>query len=77
MAAYSPISSRSRCNLNIHGVIRRRDSMSSSIGATSVRRLLAVVRGGQHGGQSGEFLIYRFVSKCIDLIRKYFKKGVN
>lgn len=42
MAAYSPISSRSTRNL-AHN-IRRRDSLNSSIGATSVRRLIAVVR---------------------------------
>lgn len=41
MAAYSPISSRSTRNLPS---IRRRDSINSSIGATSVRRLIAVVR---------------------------------
>lgn len=41
MAAYSPISSRSTRNLPS---IKRRDSMNSSIGATSVRRLIAVVR---------------------------------
>lgn len=42
MAAYSPISSRSTRNLTHN--IRRRDSLNSSIGATSVRRLIAVVR---------------------------------
>lgn len=42
MAAYSPISNRSSRNL-AHS-IRRRDSLNSSIGATSVRRLIAVVR---------------------------------
>nr|XP_023014873.1 UNC93-like protein [Leptinotarsa decemlineata] len=53
MAAYSPVSTRSRCNLHLQGGPRRRDSMNSSIGATSVRRLLAVVRGPGNGGQSG------------------------
>ncbi|XP_057664270.1 protein unc-93 homolog A [Diorhabda carinulata] len=33
--------------------IRRRDSINSSIGATSVRRLLAVVRGGNQSGPIG------------------------
>lgn len=41
MAAYSPISSRSTRNIPS---IKRRDSLNSSIGATSVRRLIAVVR---------------------------------
>ncbi|GJQ78419.1 hypothetical protein Trydic_g3639, partial [Trypoxylus dichotomus] len=43
MATYSPISSRSTRNL-AHHTIRRRDSINSSIGATSVRKLIAVVR---------------------------------
>lgn len=42
MAAYSPVSSRSTRNIPIS--IKRRDSLNSSIGATSVRRLIAVVR---------------------------------
>lgn len=41
IAAYSPVSSRSTRNLPS---IKRRDSLNSSIGATSVRRLIAVVR---------------------------------
>lgn len=54
MATYSPISTRSRYNLNLQGATnKRRDSLNSSIGATSVRRLLAVVRGGPHGSQTG------------------------
>ncbi|KAJ8958538.1 hypothetical protein NQ318_002333, partial [Aromia moschata] len=53
MATYSPISTRSRYNLTLHGSNKRRDSMNSSIGATSVRRLLAVVRAGTHGSQTG------------------------
>ncbi|KAJ8985204.1 hypothetical protein NQ317_018233 [Molorchus minor] len=54
MAVYSPVSTRSRYNLALQGGFsRRRDSMNSSIGATSVRRLLAVVRGGPHGSQTG------------------------
>ncbi|VEN64611.1 unnamed protein product, partial [Callosobruchus maculatus] len=54
MVTYSPISTRSRCNLHQNSTTRRRDSMNSSIGATSVRRLLAVVRGGGgHGSQTG------------------------
>lgn len=57
MTTYSPVSSRSRYNLH-QGGIRRRDSMNSSIGATSVRRLLAVVRGGQHGGHGGMLNFY-------------------
>lgn len=56
MATYSPISSRSRYNLH-QGGIKRRDSMNSSIGATSVRKLLAVVRGGQNAGHNGNLLI--------------------
>lgn len=47
------MSARSRLNLHLHGNVRRRDSINSSIGATSVRRLLAVVRGGTHGGHTG------------------------
>ncbi|XP_044764040.1 UNC93-like protein [Coccinella septempunctata] len=43
MAGYSPISNRSVRQFH---QIRRKDSLSSSIGATSVRRLLAVVRNG-------------------------------
>lgn len=43
MATYSPISGRT--NRQFHQ-IKRRDSLNSSIGATSVRRLLAVVRNG-------------------------------
>ncbi|XP_068901153.1 UNC93-like protein isoform X3 [Tenebrio molitor] len=51
MATYSPISNRSTRNL-AHA-IRRRDSMNSSIGATSVRRLIAVVRSNtQHNHQA-------------------------
>lgn len=54
MAAYSPISTKSRYNLNLQGgALKRRDSLNSSIGATSVRRLLAVVRGGYHDGGIG------------------------
>ncbi|XP_066255711.1 protein unc-93 homolog A [Euwallacea similis] len=55
MAAYSPISSRSRYNLHMQtgGPIKRIDSMASSIGATSVRRLLTVVRGGNHNSSLG------------------------
>ncbi|KAG5893318.1 hypothetical protein JTB14_000277 [Gonioctena quinquepunctata] len=53
MAAYSPVSTRSRYNLHSQGGPRRRDSINSSIGATSVRKLLAVVRGTGHSGQSG------------------------
>ncbi|CAH1110235.1 unnamed protein product [Psylliodes chrysocephalus] len=52
-STYSPMSARSRLNLHLHGNVRRRDSINSSIGATSVRRLLAVVRGGTHGGHNG------------------------
>ncbi|XP_072379083.1 uncharacterized protein [Diabrotica undecimpunctata] len=48
--AISP--TRSRFNLHLQGV-RRRDSINSSIGATSVRRLLAVVRGGNRNGPTG------------------------
>ncbi|XP_045466396.1 UNC93-like protein [Harmonia axyridis] len=43
MAGYSPVSNRS---IRQFHQIRRKDSLSSSIGATSVRRLLAVVRNG-------------------------------
>lgn len=43
MTAYSPVSNRSTRNLT-HNITRRRDSMNSSIGATSVRRLITVVR---------------------------------
>ncbi|CAH1118483.1 unnamed protein product [Phaedon cochleariae] len=55
MATYSPVSTRSRCNLHQQSGFKRKDSINSSIGATSVRRLLAVVRGGGssqpgHGG---------------------------
>lgn len=46
MATYSPISNRSTRNLTHN--IRRRDSINSSIGATSVRRLIAVVRSNTH-----------------------------
>ncbi|XP_044260166.1 UNC93-like protein [Tribolium madens] len=46
MATYSPISNRSTRNLTHN--IRRRDSLNSSIGATSVRRLIAVVRSNTH-----------------------------
>lgn len=55
MATYSPISTRSRYNLHIQGggALKRRDSLNSSIGATSVRRLLAVVRGGYQGSGIG------------------------
>ncbi|XP_017786741.1 PREDICTED: UNC93-like protein [Nicrophorus vespilloides] len=42
MATYSPICNRSTRNLT--HTIRRRDSMNSSIGANSVRRLIGVVR---------------------------------
>lgn len=57
MVTYSPISSQShRINISNHlqqqqlhlSNIRRRESMNSSIGATSVRRLLAVNRGSRH-----------------------------
>ncbi|KAK9886528.1 hypothetical protein WA026_016804 [Henosepilachna vigintioctopunctata] len=43
MAGYSPISNRSVRQFH---QIKRKDSLSSSIGATSVRKLLAVVRNG-------------------------------
>lgn len=58
MAAYSPISSRSRYNLYMPsgGPIKRIDSMASSIGATSVRRLLTVVRGGANNSSIGTSL---------------------
>ncbi|XP_018570247.1 putative potassium channel regulatory protein unc-93 [Anoplophora glabripennis] len=75
MATYSPISTRSRYNLNLQGATsKRRDSLNSSIGATSVRRLLAVVRGGPHGSQTGrsggpvytkKVLIANLVVVCI------------
>ncbi|XP_060533112.1 uncharacterized protein LOC132706057 [Cylas formicarius] len=54
MATYSPVSARSRYNIHMQGgPIKRIDSMASSIGATSVRRLLAVVRGGAHNSSTG------------------------
>ncbi|CAG9767564.1 unnamed protein product [Ceutorhynchus assimilis] len=53
MATYSPISARSRYNLHGGGPIKRIDSLASSIGATSVRRLLTVVRGGAHNSSIG------------------------
>lgn len=65
MAAYSPVSSRSTRNLH---TIRRRDSLSSSIGATSVRRLIAVVRNtsGRTGPvYSKKILIKNLVMLCI------------
>lgn len=57
MAAYSPISSRShRTTLTLPpyqiqmaaAANRRRESVNSSIGATSIRRLLTVNRGCRH-----------------------------
>lgn len=55
MVTYSPISSQSHrtgpLSNHIHQHLsnnRRRESMNSSIGATSVRRLLAVNRGSRH-----------------------------
>lgn len=60
MAAYSPISSRSHrtgiAPISYHmqtaaavaAANRRRESVNSSIGATSVRRLLTVNRGCRH-----------------------------
>lgn len=65
MAAYSPISNRSTRNLHN---IRRRDSMNSSIGATSVRRLIAVVRNtSSRSGPvySKKVLIRNLVVLCI------------
>uniref|UniRef100_A0AAR5PGS8 UNC93-like protein n=1 Tax=Dendroctonus ponderosae TaxID=77166 RepID=A0AAR5PGS8_DENPD len=55
MATYSPVSARSRYNLNMHsgGPIKRIDSLASSIGATSVRRLLTVVRGAANNSSMG------------------------
>ncbi|KAJ8917338.1 hypothetical protein NQ315_002360 [Exocentrus adspersus] len=73
MATYSPISTRSRFNLTL-ATQKRRDSLNSSIGATSVRRLLAVVRGGPHGNHTGrsggpvytkKVLIANLVVVCI------------
>ncbi|XP_050308686.1 uncharacterized protein LOC126745047 [Anthonomus grandis grandis] len=47
MTAYSPVSRKSHLNLHCTGShMKRIDSLASSIGATSVRRLLTVVRGG-------------------------------
>lgn len=58
MAAYSPISSRSHritstivphqlaTTSTVASAARRRESINSSIGATSIRRLLTVRRGG-------------------------------
>ncbi|KAF7279476.1 hypothetical protein GWI33_007191 [Rhynchophorus ferrugineus] len=75
MAAYSPISARSRFNIHMQGgPMKRIDSMASSIGATSVRRLLAVVRGGPHSNSAGrtsgivysrKVLISNLVVMCI------------
>lgn len=56
MAAYSPISSRSHrtgiapipYHMQTSAANRRRESVNSSIGATSVRRLLTVNRGCRH-----------------------------
>lgn len=56
MAAYSPISSRShRANLTLPpyqiqlaAAARRRESVNSSIGATSIKRLLTINRGCRH-----------------------------
>lgn len=56
MAAYSPISSRShRANLilppyqiQLAAAARRRESVNSSIGATSIKRLLTINRGCRH-----------------------------
>ncbi|KAL3270816.1 hypothetical protein HHI36_021337 [Cryptolaemus montrouzieri] len=50
MAGYSPISNRSARHLH---QIRRKDSLSSSIGATSVRRLIGVMRSGPSQTQRG------------------------
>ncbi|KAF5284134.1 hypothetical protein FQR65_LT00134 [Abscondita terminalis] len=44
-AASSPASARST---NLNHVVRRKDSLTSSIGATSVRRLISVVRNSHH-----------------------------
>ena len=66
MANYSPISSRSTRNLT--HAIRRRDSLNSSIGATSVRRLIAVVRNtsGRYGPvYNRRFLIRNLVVLCV------------
>lgn len=71
MAAYSPISSRSNRILTQHNVIRRRDSLNSSIGATSVRRLIAVVRNthGRYGPvYSRKLLVKNLVVLCISHI---------
>ncbi|XP_018323575.1 uncharacterized protein LOC108735866 [Agrilus planipennis] len=46
MAAYSPISNRSIRNFSTS--IKRRDSLNSSIGANSVRRLIGVVRNAHN-----------------------------
>lgn len=62
MAAYSPISSRSTRNF------KRRDSMNSSIGATSVRRLIAVVRNtSSRSGPvySRRILIRNLLTLCL------------
>lgn len=37
------------------GPIKRIDSLASSIGATSVRRLLTVVRGGANNSSMGKY----------------------
>lgn len=66
MANYSPISSRSTRNLT-HAT-RRRDSLNSSIGATSVRRLIAVVRNtNSRCGPvyNRRFLIRNLVVLCV------------
>lgn len=71
MATYSPISNRSTRNLSHN--IRRRDSINSSIGATSVRRLIAVVRSNTHNSHqhrqgppySRRILISNLVILCI------------
>lgn len=69
MASYSPISSRSTRNLN--HVIKRRDSINSSIGATSVRRLIAVVRNtSSRSGPvySRRLLIKNLITLCVSHI---------
>lgn len=63
MAAYSPISCRSTRTSALSW--RRRDSMNSSAGASSVRRLIAAVRAAPSGPRPPRKVVLRHIAALL------------
>ena len=63
MAAYSPISCRSTRTSALSW--RRRDSMNSSAGASSVRRLIAAVRAAPSGPRPPRRVVLRHIAALL------------